>query len=61
MLQNTNLILDTETTGLGSSSEDDVLELAIVGPCQVLFDQRLRPLSKTAGPKRRTFTTSRLR
>jgi len=51
-LQDTDLILDTETTGLGRSGEDDVLELAIVdGLGQVLFDQRLRPLSKTSWPE----------
>jgi len=48
-LQDTDLILDTETTGLG----DSVLELAIVdGLGRTLFDQRIRLARSSQRPLR---------
>ena len=46
-LKDEDLILDTETTGLGRDGKDDVLELAIVdGTGKVLFNERMRPVVK---------------
>jgi len=51
-LQDTDLILDTETTGLDREGEDDVLELAIVdGRGTVLFNERMRPVLKLEWPE----------
>jgi DNA polymerase-3 subunit epsilon len=48
----TDLILDTETTGLGRENADDVIELAIVdGSGAVLFDERFRPVVKHQWPE----------
>jgi DNA polymerase III epsilon subunit-like protein len=50
-LRPTDLILDTETTGLGRDRLDEVLELAIVtGAGEVVFDARVRPVHVAEWP-----------